>query len=72
MKKTRVFKPVRLGRKPSSGKHARLGSIGTYEVRYDHVVTIKIDGFEDWGAGGAGWRGGGGGGFSVPDRGQPS
>ncbi len=51
MKKIRTFRPVRLGRKPSSGKRARRRSIGTYEVRYDHVVTIKLEGVEGRGAG---------------------
>lgn len=52
MKKTRVFKPVRLERKPSSGKHARLGSIGTYEVHDNFVVTVKVDGVRPSGGGG--------------------
>ncbi len=58
MRKTRLFEPVRLGRKPSSGKRARRRSIGTYEVRYDHVVTIKLEGVEGNGTRGAGGCGG--------------
>ncbi|HDV6327474.1 TPA: hypothetical protein RJR39_003567 [Burkholderia cenocepacia] len=54
MKKTRVFEPVRLGRKPSRDKRARLASVGTYEVRYDSVVTIKLEGVAGNGTGGAG------------------
>lgn len=72
MKKVRVFKPARLNRKPSSRRRNFRGSRRVYEVRYDSVVTIKLDGFEDRGAGGAGWCGAGGAAFSAPDRDQPS
>ncbi len=58
MKKTRVFEPVRLGRKPSRDKHAPLAAIGTYDVRYECVVNVKLEGVEGNGTRGAGGCGG--------------